>query len=523
MAAAASALALGALASKLLGFGRDAVFAAVFGAGREIDAFLVAQSVPNIAITLLSSAVATASIPVLTGLIANSQHERAARTFGALITLSTSVVAVACLGMALIAEELVALLAPGFDQPQIEFTAHLTRILLAAGAFVAATSLLSAFLQAHGRFALTALVGIPFNLVMIAAALVFGDSGGVASIAVGFVIGSALRVLVLLPGLRSLDLRWRPILGRDDEHLRSVLRLVPALVVGYAIADVNGLVDRLVGSQQETGTISALNYAYRLVRLPYALIVVALVQALYPSFGGAVATEDRARFGELVTKGLQVMTIALAPVSVLLFVLREPVIDFVYGRGSFDESDTALTSAALAGYSFGLITLALREVVSRGLFSLRDTRTPTLIALIGMVANGIGDIVLGRALGAFGLALTTTLSFSLIFFLTARALGRRAEFPWDRWWATVVRVVPSSLLLGLVSWATSSRIDGLLTSFAPELADLARVVIPSLAGLASYGLVVWLLRTPGFESITGYAVRMLTSMRRKLTGSARDR
>ena len=523
VAGAATALALGALASKALGFVRDIVFAGVFGAGGEMDAFFLAQSVPNIAITLLSSAVATASIPVLAGLIHDGRPSEAARTFRSLINLTTVALALACTGLALAADHLVAVMAPGFETEQAALAATLTRTLLSASAFVAATTVISGFLQAHNNFVLPAIVGIPFNLAMIAAAILFGESHGVPAIAFGFVVGSALRVLVLLPGLRSIEFRYRPSIDLGDEQFCELLRLVPPLVAGYAIADVNGFVDRLVGSQQEVGTISALNYAYRLVRLPHALIVLALVQAIYPSLGGALATADQRRFGDLLIKGLQLLTLALAPIAVLMVILAEPLIEFAYGRGNFGQRDTVLTAAALAGYSFGLITLALRELVARGLFALRDTRTPTLIAVLGMVVNVVGDVVLGRALGAFGLALTTTLSFTLTFALTARALASRAELEWERWRAVVVSVVLAGVMLAAVSWLALEQI-GAAFSASPRLVEgLAKLAIPALLGLGAYGLVLWLLRTPGLDSLMGAIAGLLRSIRSRLRASEPDR
>lgn len=218
------------------------------------------------------------------------------------------------------------------------------------------------------------------------------------------------------------------------------------------------------------------------------------------------------------------LTIALIPVAVLLLVLRQPVIEFVYGRGNFDDADTVLTSAGLAGYSFGLIALALREVVARGLFALRDTRTPTLIAGGGMVVNAAGDVVLGSALGAFGLALTTTLSFTFMFGFTARALSRRAELEWQRWRATLVRVALGAVMLAAMAWLILEGVNTLIgpgASSAPEA--LLAIVAPSLFGLAIYALALWVLRTPGLDEVTSSLGGLLQTARGRLRAFGRDR
>ena len=161
-------------ASRVLGFVREAVYAAVFGAGAEFDAFLAAQTLPNIVITLIASAVVTSAIPVLSGQLGRGARGESDRTFNALFTLVLGGLVAVSLLMALAARPFVELTAPGFEGEQVDQAVEMARILLLGSAFVAAMNLIAGLLQAHREFFWPAVLGIPFNLVMIVAAAVIG-------------------------------------------------------------------------------------------------------------------------------------------------------------------------------------------------------------------------------------------------------------------------------------------------------------------------------------------------------------
>jgi hypothetical protein len=144
----------------VLGLVREAVYAAVFGAGAQLDAFLVAQGVPNVAVSLIATAVVTSSIPTLAAGLRRGERERVDRTFS---TLFTAALAVASVGLALVAEPFVRLTAPGFDAEQVALTVKLARILLLASVLVAAMNLITGLLQAHREFFWPAIVGLPFS------------------------------------------------------------------------------------------------------------------------------------------------------------------------------------------------------------------------------------------------------------------------------------------------------------------------------------------------------------------------
>ncbi|MEV0288364.1 murein biosynthesis integral membrane protein MurJ [Kribbella sp. NPDC050820] len=398
--------------STLLGFARDVVIAAVFGAGAALDAYFVAQGLMNVVLGLVAGAMAKAAVPV-TAREARDEDGRCRphRSFDVALSVTLIVLGLGSLVMWIAVTPVLAALAPGFEGEQAELARQLTRVVLAATVLIAGTNLLAGLVQAHGRFGWSGFQGVPFNLVMIGSAAIFGPQYGVIALAWGFVAGSATRLLLQLIPVHQLGIRLRPSLRLDDPGFREIARLVPALLVGSAVGNVNTLVDRAVGSTLAEGTISALGYAWRLVSLGETLLVASLLTALYPALG-AYAT-DRARMRKLVDQGLAVTAVCLTPLCVILVCAAEPLVTTVFGHGGFSDDDAALAAKAMVFYAPALLALGWRELVVRASYAVGDTTRPVAVAVVAMVVNVVGDLTLGLRYGITGLAASTTLSLLL--------------------------------------------------------------------------------------------------------------
>jgi len=411
--------------SQLLGFVRDAVVAAVFGVGSTLDAYLVAQGVMNLVLALVAGAMARAVVPVVSRAADAGDTVRASRTVQTALTLTTVVLVSASVLVAGAAGVVVDVLAPGFDEDTAALAVDLTRVVLFASLFVAGTNVLAAAAQSHGRFFLSGLEGVVFNVVMIAAAAWFARAYGVSALAVGFVVASAVRLLTQLPAVRAVGLRLRPRLALRDPDFREVLRLVPALLLGSAVVNVNTLVDRAVGSEQGAGTITALSLGWRVVTLVDTLLVVTVAAALFPAFSRLGDRARRAELRTLVDRSVGIVLVLLAPAAVGLAVAAGPVVQVVFGRGDFDADAVRVTATAVSFYALSAVGIAVRSLSSRAFLAVGDSRTPVAIAVVAMVVNVVGDLTLGVAYGIPGLAGSTTLSLGVAAVLSVVALARR--------------------------------------------------------------------------------------------------
>lgn len=398
--------------SAILGFLRDVVIAGVFGAGASLDAYLVSQGLMNLVLALIAGAMAKATVPVLAAETAGAAGDssKAGHTLSVVLTVTLLILGLGSLIMALAADVVVKVLAPGFEGSQADLAAFLARIVLIATVLIAGTNLLAAAAEAHRRFFWSGFQGIPFNLIMIGSAVWLGPRYGVTALAVGFVAGSAARLACQLVPLRALKLRLRASLNIHDPGFRAIATLVPPLLLGSALGNVNTLVDRAVGSMVGEGIISSLGYAWRIIGLGETLLVASLLTALYPAFGAAAGSRDLVEMRRLVGRGLATVATVLLPVCGFLVICAGPLVALLFEHGSFGPSDTERTATAVLWYAPALVALGWRELVVRASYALGDTRRPVLVALSAMAVNVVGDLSLGLSFGIKGLAASTSLS-----------------------------------------------------------------------------------------------------------------
>jgi putative peptidoglycan lipid II flippase len=512
--AQAAALVTGLTAlSAVLGFLRDVVIAGVFGAGAQLDAFLVAQGLMNLVLALIAGAMAKSTVPVLAAQIStDGDSNKAAHTLSVVLTVTLVVLGLGSLIMALAAPLVVTVLAPGFKGSQAELAASLTRIVLIATVLISGTNLLAAAAEAHRRFFWSALQGVPFNLVMIVAAVVFGPRYGVYALAGGFVVGSGARFLCQLVPVRALKLRLRASWDLKDPGFRSIAKLIPPLLVGSALGNANTMVDRAVGSMVGEGTISALSYAWRIISLGQTLLVASLLTALYPAFGAAAGSRDLVEMRRLVGRGLSTVATVLLPVLGFLIVCAVPLVALVFEHGSFSPADTQRTATAIMWYAPALLALGWREMVVRASYAMGDSRRPVTVFIGAMTINVIGDFTLGLTFGIAGIAASTSLSVLFAALANTWLLGRRHD-------AVDLKSLPLMLGRTAAAAAAGTAAGGLLYWLLSPI--LGAGLINELLLVSSVGLtlvavfigVLYALRAPE-RQLLGEAIEVVARRRR---------
>jgi putative peptidoglycan lipid II flippase len=488
--------------SAILGFLRDVVIASVFGAGAQLDAYLVAQGLMNLVLALVAGAMAKATVPVLAAQTStDDDSNKAAHTLSVVLTVTLLVLGLGSLVMALAANSVVTVLAPGFKGAQAELAASLTRIVLIATVLISGTNLLAAAAEAHRRFFWSAMQGVPFNLIMIGAAVMFGPRYGVYALAVGFVVGSAARLLCQLVPIRALGLRLRASFDIKDPGFRTIARLIPPLLIGSALGNANTMVDRAVGSMVGEGTISALSYAWRVISLGETLLVASLLTALYPAFGAAAGTRDLDEMRRLVGRGLSTVATVLMPVWGFLIVCAVPLVALLFEHGSFTPADTQRTATAMLWYAPALLALGWREMVVRASYALGDSRRPVLVFVFAMSINVVGYFTLGLHFGIAGLAASTSLSVVFAAVANTLMLGRRHGAVDLRSLPVMVGRTALAAGAGTAAGAVVYRLLGPVvgTGFISEL------LLVSSVGLTLVGVfigVLYVLRAPERRLLT---------------------
>jgi putative peptidoglycan lipid II flippase len=480
--------------SRILGLLREVSFAAVFGAGGGMDAFVAAFRIPNLLRDLFAEgALSAAYVPVFTEKL---KKDGARKAF--LITSSVFSIVLVVLGLIVI---LGILLAPyyvkyyvagfGDDISQVALTVRLTQIMFPFILLIAFAAVSMGTLNSLGRFGIPALAPALFNVVMIFAALYLSKYFDPPILGLGFgaVIGGAGQFVIQLPQLLKNGFRFEFRLDFGNESVRKIFKLMLPAALGVAAWQVNVVVATIIASYLEVGSISSLYYALRLMHLPLGVFGVALAAVSLPEISGLVASGDIKAAGAAQRFSSRMVIFLLMPSAALLIGGAEAIISTVYQRGNFSWDDTVNVSMALRAYAVGLVFFGLVRVTAQVFYAFKDTKTPVKISFLAVVVNIVLSLVLIRPLGFAGLALATSLSAMLNFTLLGYNSRKKAPPP-DEYGLLKfsLRILGVSLVTGIIAYLISRSI---LTGGADlEFTQALLATIVSLLAAGAVYLVI---------------------------------
>lgn len=443
------------MASRVLGFVRDMMVAAVLGAGPLADAFFVAFKLPNFFRRLLGEgALSAAFVPLFAGRL-ERDGKAAALAFArdVLAVLVWLLLALTVLFEIAMPWFMYAL-APGFaDEPaKFALTVDLARITLPYLLFISLVSVLGAMLNVIGRFAAFAAAPILLNLCLIGALLLAAMFRTPAhALAWGVAAAGAAQFLMLAWVAHRAAVLPRLPWPRLTAGVRELLRLVAPGAVGAGVTQINLLVDTVIATLLPTGAVSYLYYADRVNQLPLGVIGVAIGTALLPLMARQIGagSEDAAHANQ--NRAVEFSLLLTVPAAVALVVLAAPIVSVLFQRGAFGPADSAATAHVLAAFAIGLPGAVLAKALAPGFFARKDTRTPVKIAVVCLTVNVVLNLILIWPLGPAGIALATSTSAWLNAGLLARGLARRGHFAADaRLRQRLPRVLVATAVMALV-------------------------------------------------------------------------
>jgi putative peptidoglycan lipid II flippase len=425
--------------SRVFGFVRDVLLAAVMGAGWVADAFFVSFKFPNLFRALFAEgAFNSAFVPLFSKrLRAEGQDSALAFAEQALAILLFGVIATVIVAE-IFMPYLVNAIAPGFNQNPEKFrlAVLLTRITFPYLACMSFVALTAGVLNALGKFGAPAATPIVLNLVLIAVTLFAAASGftnqpeaGVIQ-AWGVAIAGFAQLLFVAWAARRLGMdpgfRW----PRLTPEMRRLLALaVPGLITG-GIYQVNSFIGTIIASLQASA-VSFLYYADRIYQLPLGMVGIAIGVVLLPTLSKHLADHDEAGALQSQNRSLEFALLLTLPAAVALILIPKPIIMVLFQRGSFTGLDTTQVSAALAAFAVGLPAFVMTKVFLPGFFAREDTATPMKFAMAAVAVNIGASLSLFWVIGHVGIAVATSLAGWTNATLLAFTLWRRGHFQFD--------------------------------------------------------------------------------------------
>jgi putative peptidoglycan lipid II flippase len=517
----AGIVSLAVMSSRVLGLVREQVFAAVFGAGVQSDAFLAAFRIPNLLRDLFAEgALSSAFVSTFSQTII-AKGEQAAWRLANLVMNGLVIVLtlITLIGIA-ISPQIVSLIASGFEQVpgKVELTVEMTRLMFPFIIIVAMAAVAMGVLNTKDRFGIPASASTFFNVGSIIGGLglayVMDPTFGPRAIigwAIGTLIGGGLQLLIQVPSLYSVGFRYRPMVSFTDPGVRQIIALMGPAVIGAAAVQINVFVNTNFASYLGNGPVSWLNYAFRFMQFPIGVFGVAIGTATLPAISRAAARSDMTEFRRTLASSLGLVFLLCIPSACGLAILGQPIISLIYERGRFTSLDTEQSAAALAFYAIGLAGYAAIKVLAPAFYALNDARTPMLISLISIATNYTFNYLLVRefGFGHRGLALSTSMvalfNFAALFVLMRRKIERVEG---RRILDSLVKVCVASLAMSLVCFFSSKSLVGWLGSRGLGV-QLANALGPIVVGSIVFFAVCRLLKVAELETAIRAAKRFM--------------
>lgn len=488
------------LLSRVLGLARDVVIANYFGASGAADAFFVAFKIPNFLRRLFAEgAFAQAFVPVLSEyrsqrdlLAVQGLVNRVAANLG-LILLVITLVAV------LAAPLLMMIFAPGFylhSEQKFALASHMLAITFPYLMLISLTAFAGAILNSYEHFIVPAFTPVLLNLCLIGSAVFLSPyfQEPVVALAWGVLMAGCVQLLFQVPFLMRIKLLPRPVVDWQDEGVKRILTLMVPALFGVSVAQINLLLDTVLATFLQTGSVSWLYYSDRLVELPLGVFAIAISTVILPSLSRKSASQSMEEFAVTLDWALRMILLMGLPSALALFLLAESLLVTLFGYGHMAENDILMAAQSLRAYSCGLLAFMLIKVLAPGYFARQDMKTPVKIAIQALVANMLFNLILIYPFQHVGLAAATSMSAFLNATLLLRGLIKCGVFEWQSGWTlTLVRLVSAlAVLAALIVWLNAPLEQWLLKDVWGRVLNMALIVgvgvLGYLATLALLGL-----------------------------------
>jgi murein biosynthesis integral membrane protein MurJ len=479
-----------ALIVRGLGFVEKLLLAYFFGTGIQVDAYLIAYSIPFSAYIVLREVVRASYLPTFLRTERTSEGQ-GWKLFGLVGTVLLLLLSGATIAGVLLAPTLVSVAAPGFSGGQRDLTVRLTRLVMPALLLLGLSTLTVATLHAQKRFTLPALSDASFRAGPLLFLLAVGN---VVGMVVGVVLGALGKLAIEAFGLRRYLRQVRPTLDRHFPPGRTVGRLAAPLLFGLTFSLFIGpLVENAFASTMDEGSVAGLAYARKIVEtlatiLPYTLGVV-----LLPFSAGMAAAHDDEAMAKTLTGSVRGLALIFLPATLGLMVLREPFVRLLLERGAFDAASTQLTAWPLLFYAWALLPFALEVVVVQFHFARQDTLIPVITDVVAFALNVALILLLKPTLGLGGIALAAAIARGLRVLALLAIFERRVP---------AFRLRPLRPFLGQMAMASVATLVALLAlqSLGGGLAGggmvrlAAYLVCGGLVGGSTFFITAYLLR-----------------------------
>lgn len=443
------------LASRVLGFVRDAIILAYLGTGPAYEAYVVAFRLPNMFRRFFAEgAFNMAFVPMFSKKFEAGEDAQgfAETAFSGLASVLILLTLVAQLFM----PWMIYALASGFaGQEQFGLSVDFGRIVFPYILFISLAALLSGVLNATGRFAAAAAAPVLLNVILVSAMVGAATLGLDVTMALiwGIPVAGIAQLALVWHAARKAGFRLMPRRPRWTPEMKRLVRIaIPAALAG-GVVQVNLLVGQQVASYFDRA-VGWLYAADRLYQLPLGVVGIAIGVVLLPDLSRRLAARDDAGGRNALSRAAEISLALTIPSAVALVAVPLPLVSVLFERGATTADDSAAIAMAVAVYGLGLPAFVIQKILQPLYFAREDTRSPFRYAVVAMVVNAVVAVGLAPLIGWIAAAIATTLAAWVMVALLsigARSMGEVARYD-TRFHARIWRIIAASLAMGVVLW-----------------------------------------------------------------------
>lgn len=487
------------IVSKVLGLFRDSVLASAYGTGKYAAVYSTANSISTILFAVIGTALATSLIPLYNKLETEDSTERAMGFLNSVVNLVVIVcLAIAGLGI-IFAGPLVKVFAPGYQGDVYTLCVQYTRILLPSIVFVGLANIFTSYLQIKKRYVIPGFIGMPYSVIIIVSIFLSLKTSPMVLV-VGTLIAISAKALFQLPFVYKEGYRYRPRINLQDPVMKDMMILILPVVIGVGANQINSVVDKSLASLLGTDVVASFSYAIKLYEFVQALFITSILAVIYPRLSSMIVSERMDSFLNSLKKTMNVIIVALVPIIVGCIVLSKQIVEVLFQRNAFTSKDTTMTASILLIYVIGILAFALRDVLTRGFYSMEDSKTPMINSIISIVFNISLNLILVKPLGYKGLAIATAVSAYIGLFLFNRSMKKKIEGYSSRDnYIVFAKALFAALIMGLgvklvYGILGTSLVGGLLLKLIALLSAVG-------VGIIIYAIVMHFLKVEEYEMI----------------------
>ena len=479
---------------KALAIVRDSLMLAKFGTTHAGDIYAWCLGIVYL-FTSLGYGLSTTIIPILTEYI-ETKEVKERNSFINNVTNASMLLTVIITGLGILAAYyIVYFFANNLSKDPMVFNdaVKILRIMFLSVLFLTLQGVVAGALQAHKEFSIPSAMAAVANLTYIIYLSLFVEKFGLTGFAITTVLAFFVQFVINVPKFKKLGYKYKLEVDFKHKDLKKLFLLMLPIIISTATMQFNLFINKSFAMSLYEGATSILETANKVTLLTYEVFAVAVSMIIYPILSTFIAQNNHEEYKKSLVKAINIINLVMIPAAIGIVILREPLISVLFQRGKFTLSDVQSVSTALIFYSPTMIAYGVRDVLNRAFYSAKDTKTPMIYSMLGVVINVIFSAVLYRHMSVSGLTLSSSISSVVITLLLLIQMNKKFNgIAFNSIIKTLGKISIASIIMGLVVYLIKNVI--IMNMASTLIINLMILLLCATVGMAFYFALSYFLK-----------------------------